>query len=89
MCIMNDELKENILNVAKYLFSAFKLTVIKHEYGCFTMTSDTGNKLKKHKRLKMNAFQYRQEKPLCDFSAYVAFNNKATNGQTDIKYVKE
>ena len=25
MCIMNDELKENSLNIAKYLFSAFKL----------------------------------------------------------------
>ena len=35
--------------------------------------------------LKMNAFQYRLVKTMCEFSANVAFD-KATNGQTDIKH---
>ena len=46
MCIMNDELKENMLNVAKHLFSVFKkteTTVIKHEYGCVAMLSYAGD----------------------------------------------
>ena len=36
----------------------------------------------------MNAFQYRLDKTMCEFSAHVAFN-KATDGQTDIKHEKE
>ena len=36
----------------------------------------------------MNYFSCRQEKTMCELSAYVAFN-KATNGQTDIKHEKE
>ena len=43
------------------------------------------NQIKTHKRLKMNAFSYRQDKTMCEFSAYFAFNN----GQTYIKHQQE
>ena len=37
----------------------------------------------------MDAFQYRQDKTMCERLAYVAFKfNKATSGQTDIKHEK-
>ena len=36
----------------------------------------------------MSAFEWSQDKTLCEFSAYVAFN-KPTNGQTDIKHKME
>ena len=47
------------------------------------MTASVQENKSKHTRLKINAFQYRQEKTMYTFSAYVAFN-KVTNGQTDI-----
>ena len=42
--------------------------------------------IKAQKRLNMNAFSFGQDKIMCKFWAYIAFN-KATNGQTDI-YIK-
>ena len=38
--------------------------------------------------VKKRTFQYRQDKTMCECSAYVAFK-KATNGQTDMKHEKE
>ena len=49
-----------------------------------------GNQSKTHKMLKMNVFLllYGLEKTVREFSEFVAFN-KETNGQTDIKHVKD
>ena len=50
------------------------------------MTASVQENISKHTiGLNMNAFQYRPDETMCEFSAFVAFN-KATTGKTDIKH---